>query len=237
MDRPYAGAASAMDFAAPPDATSSYECEFTSQGYPVGNVPLGTVFLPWSGPDKHVLIQNPLNPSLSALAKNMAGSWPEISRTAPGADVFVEADDLPVFVGGGPLTGIEALAVDFQVPDRQTAARVWATLGTKEQPQVPVWLVRSPNPGLMPRVFYGRVSSLQELDRTVGRSRGAGGGGSSRFRATLIETRQPTPGIIAPSLRYSDLAAALGGTYSGIADVLPRYSEWASAWEYSGAAG
>lgn len=237
VGRPYVGEASALDFAAPPNATSSYEVEFTAQGTTVAIASLGSTFLPWTGPEKHVLIQNPLNPSLNALVKNMAGSWPEITRTAPGEDVQLEDDDLPVFVGAGPLSGIDALSVDFQVPDRESAQRVWATLGTKERRQVPVWIVRSPNPGLMPKVFYGRVSSLQEIDRTVGRSRGLGGGGSSRFRAALIETRQPTPGIIAPLLRYTDLAAAFGGEYTGIAEALPRYSDWASAWEYSGAAG
>ncbi|WP_433721126.1 hypothetical protein [Microbacterium laevaniformans] len=41
---------------------------------------------------------------------------------------------------------------------------------------------------------------------------------------------------VTPELTYSDLSAALGGTYSGIAAALPQYSQWSTAWEYTGAA-
>lgn len=237
VGRAYTGSLSILDWAAPPNASSSYliEC-FAEDGRTLGRVSAGTTFLPWGGQPGEVIVQNPLNPNLFAVVRNMAGSWPQISRDAPGDDVWAENDALPSYVGFGPQRGVDALNVDFQAQDRATAAKVWATLGTPDAQQMRVWLIRSPNPGLMPKVFYGRVGPLTEVDRTVGRSKGEGGGGSSRFRAVLRETKQPAPALIVPTLRYSDLGAVFG-TYSAIGAALPRYSEWSAAWEYAGASG
>lgn len=236
VDRAYSGSLSVLDYAAPPNASSTYEIDCYGGDVSLGRVNAGSTFLPWVGRAGDVIVQNPFNPNLNAVVRNMAGSWQQISRDAPGDAVWSEGESLPTLVGFGPQRGVDALAVDFEAADRATAAKVWATLGTKESPQLRVWLIRSPNPGLMPKVFYGHVGPLAEMDRTVGRSKGARGGGVSRFRASLQETKQPAPALMVPSLRYSDLAAAFG-TYSGIADALPRYQDWASAWEYAGAAG
>lgn len=234
VNRPLGSTVSILDYAAPPNASCSYEIEFENAAGPIGRAAVGTTFLPWNAPSEYVLIQNPLNPNLNALVKNMSGSWPSIQRSVPGVDIATEGEDLPIFVGAGPLSGIQDLAVDFLAETRETAGKVWATLGTRQNPQIKVWLIRSPNPGVLPAVFYGRVSAPQEIDETVSEATATR---VSRFRATLTETRQPAPALLAPSLRYSDLAAALGGTYTSIARALPRYSQWASAWEYAGAAG
>ncbi|MFL2001431.1 hypothetical protein [Microbacterium sp. A1-JK] len=237
VERPYSGALGVLDHGAPPNALSAYELECTANGEPNGRVPLGSTTLGADLAAEQVIIQQPFNPNLNAIVRNMSGSWPAIVREAPGESIFTEGNSLPLFVGFGPLSGVQALEIDFEAEDRAAAARVWATLGTPANPQLPIWLIRAPNAGLMPRVFYGRVTNLQEIDVTVGISDGTDGGGISRFRATLQQVHQPNPALVVPSLTYPDLAAALGGTYTGIAAVLPRYSDWATAWEYSGAAG
>lgn len=234
--RSWTGSLGVVDHGAPPNADSAYELECFASGSSLGRIPLGTTFLGSSlGPSK-IIIQQPFNPNLHAVMTNMAGSWPEIGYGFPGEGVEVEGEGLPSFVGFGPMrTG--TVEVDLEAEDRDTAKRLMAVFGTEQLPQIPVWLIRSPNPGLLPKVFYGRVVSLREIDITVGRSKGLGGGGVSRFRATLQQVKQPNPGVVVPALTYSDLVAALGATYPSITSTLTRYSEWSTAWEYSGAAG
>jgi hypothetical protein len=120
--------------------------------------------------------------------------------------------------------------VDFLAKDRETAAAVWRTLGSGGGDHLPALLVRSTHP-LLPRVFFCEVRSVQEVGVDLHL-----GGVQSRFVAAVSEIAAPAPGISTPAVRYSDLAATFG-TYSAIAAALPKYSEWASAWEYSGAAG
>lgn len=233
--RTYSGPFGVTDFATPPGVESTFEVECFEGGESIARLTVGTLVMPWALAYDEVLVQHPLNPRLNAVLRNMAGSWPQIERQAPGEDIYVDGQDLATFVGAGPLRGIESVAIDFEARDRETAARVYAMFGTRDAPQLPVWLIRTPNPGLLPPVFYGRVQRLTEVGVTVGRRNTTSS--KSRFRASLRQTKQPAPSIIIPAVRYSDLAAALGGTYSGIAAALPLYSEWGTAWEYSGAAG
>lgn len=224
-----------LDLEAPPNAVSLYEAEFFASGDSLGSTPLGSTFLPWGGPEGHVIIQQPLNPRRFALVRNMAGSWPEVTRSAPAALVFNEGAADPSLVGFGPRRSAQGIEVDFEAASRAVADDVWATLGDEAEPQLPVWLIRSPNPGLLPAVFFGYVGELAEVDRTVGRSKGDGSG-TSRFRARIDEIAPPAPALSIPTLTYSDLAAVFP-TYTELKAALPTYSQMASAWEYAGAAG
>lgn len=236
VDRSYLGIVALLDQWAPPNVTSSYAIECFAGDSAIGRVQLGSVILPWVGDPDEVIIQNPVNPRLNAVVRNMAGSWPTVTTDASGEEVTPEGASLPILVGQGPRRGAEGVELDFEAIDRDTAARVRATLGTPNQPQLQVWQIRTPNPGLLPPVFYCHVRQLVEEDITVGISHGADGGGISRFRAMVNQIQAPIPGVAAPTLRYSDLAAVFP-TYTALKAALPTYSGMASAWEYAGAAG
>lgn len=232
VGRAYQGTLGVLDMEAPFGVASSYELECRSGEAPLGSVQLGRTELPpLEGPAWQTLIQQPLNPNLHAVVEEADTSGIDVNRSAAGVDVLPEAAGLPTVIGFGPRRGVEGVDLQYAVNDRETAARVWATLGTEDAPQLQVWLVRSQHP-MLPRVFFCSVPDLRESSFNVHL-----GGQKSRFRATVTEVSPPAPALVTPTLTYTDLAAALGGTYSGIAAALPRYSEWATAWEYSGAAG
>lgn len=230
VGRDYTGTLSVMDVEPAPVTTSTYELECFSGTVPLGRVTLGSVVLPWAGEDSEVVIQQPLDPRLSVKLLNLSGSWPSLTRESDGDLVNTEGSSLPTYVGAGPLRGISGMAIDFGVATRQDAAKVWATLGTQEQRQLPIWLIRGPG-SFAPRAVFVRVKALTEVDIN-----NRSGKEWSRFQAVVDEVAAPAPALIAPSLRYRDLGAVFG-LYSAIGAALPTYPQWASAYEYSGAAG
>jgi hypothetical protein len=229
VQRAFSGSAGLLDLEAGFDVPSSYEVECFSGSVSLGRLPLGSVVLPWTGDPDACLVQQPLNPRLNAVVVNLEGSWPAISRSAPGERVYTQGSSYPSVVGFGPRQGITDAAVDFGASTRDVASRVWATLGTQEAPQLPIWLIRT-HQGLLPRVFFGMVDTLQEIDVDLWN------GGWSRFSSQLTEVAPPAPALVESPLRYSDLAAVFP-TYSALKAALPRYSQVTTAFEYAGAAG
>lgn len=228
--RPFGAGLGIQDLEAGFNIESSYELQCLQGDIELARINLGRVILPWAGNPHDVLIQNPLEPHLHAVVKNLAGSWPALATNAPGELVATEGSAFPAAVGFGPRTGVQGMAIDFGAATREDAARVMATLGTQEHPQLQVWLIR-PHAGFAPRVFFCWVGELIELDvnQRFGRE-------WSRFQASVTEVRPPAPALVTATLTYSDLAAEFG-TYSAIAAALPRYTDWSTAWQYAGAAG
>lgn len=232
VQRNYSGSLGFQDMEAGFGATSSYEMECFAGTTSLGRVTIGEAVLPpLEGPSWRTLVQQPLNPNLWAIVEDVDIHVPEVERAAEGELVLPEGAAFPRLVGGGPRQGIREAEIVFASDTRDIAARVWATLGTPDYPQLQAWLIRSNHP-LLPRVFFCSVGVLRERSFDIHT-----GGTKSRFLGNVTEIESPVPAVSIPLLRYSDLVAALGGTYSAIADALPLYSEWATAWEYAGAAG
>lgn len=231
VDREYAGTLNVLDSEPGRGATAAYDLEWSSESGQNGTVALGSVFMPPPERIIETVIQQPLNPNLSVVVEELEASVAGVTREAAAELVYTEGAGYPRLVGFGPRRGLSDVPIEFLVRTREAAAAVWATLGSETSPQLPVWLIRSMHP-LLPSVFFCEVRALRESPVNV-----YSGGEFSQFTATVTEIESPVPGLVVPSIRYSDLAAALGGTYSGIAAALPRYSQWASAREYAGAAG
>lgn len=232
VDRTFTGTLGVQDLEAPFEASSSYELQCFDGSTELGTVSLGSAVLPrLEGERWLTLIQQPLNPNLWAVVEEVDINVPSIERDAVGELVLPDGGGYPRLVGFGPRQGVQGAELVLAAETREVAARVWATLGTPDAQQLQAWLIRSNHP-LLPRVFFCRVGSLREqtFDIHIG-------GEKTRFLSTVTEIESPVPGISIPVLRYTDLVAALGGTYSSIADALPSYAQWATAWEYAGAAG
>lgn len=230
VERAFTGTLGLLDVEAGAEVTSTYELECWDGDVSLGRVPLGSVLLPWAGDPNGVVIQQPLDPKLHVVATNLAGSWPSLTRDAAGETVLPEGESYPTVVGFGPRQGAKEVAIDFGVATRADAQRLLATLGTEENPQLPVWLIRS-HQGILPRVFFCHVRSLVEMgvkQRT--------GGEWTRFQAVVEECKPPAPALVMPTLTYSDLKTVFP-TYSEMQAALPSYSAMATAWEYAGAAG
>lgn len=230
VERSFSGTLGLLDFEVGQSVLSTYELECWDGATSLGRVSLGSVALPRIGEVNDVIIQQPLNPALNVVVKNMAASWPSITRDAAGETVEVEGASYPTLVGFGPRQGASEVALDFAVSSRAEAARLLATLGTEDNPQPAVWLVRT-NQGILPRVFFCHVKSLVEIGINQRSS-----GEWTRFQAVVKEIKPPAPALVVPSLTYSDLAAVFP-TYTEMKAALITYSAMASAWEYSGAAG
>lgn len=201
IDRTMVASVSLIDLEPGRGASSTYEAECWDGTVSLGRIALGTVFVPWVGATTSVLVQQPLDPHLSLEVHNLVGSWPDLTQDAPGEAVYTEGDSLPTVVGFGPRTGFEDVTIDFGVSSREDAARLRATLGTRGDPQVQVWLIRGGD-SFLPRVFFCHVKRLVEVDinNRLGK-------GWSRFRATVTECKPPAPALVVSLLSYDDLDA------------------------------
>lgn len=230
VDRVFTGEAGYLDLEAGHDVTSAYELECFTDGQSVGRIAIGSLTLPWEADPDGVLIQQPLNPNLAVVAKNLSGSWPTITREAPGELVYTEGAEFPILISSGPRRGVTGVDIDFGVATREDAERVWATLGTPEQRQLPVWLIRSHH-GFLPRVFFCHVRALTEVDINL-RHRGEW----TRFQATVDEIAPPAPGLVISPLSYPDLDVTFA-SYDDMDAAYPSYNARDTAWDLAGAAG
>ncbi|WP_139168119.1 hypothetical protein [Microbacterium enclense] len=219
----------ALDREAGRGVASAYELECHTVFHGSVTLPIGSVIMPAPAERYETVIQQPLNPRLRAVVTETAANVESITRQAPLDLVPVEGKSFPRLVGFGPRQGLSGVQFSFEVPDRATAAAVWATLGDEEHPQLAAWLVRSMHP-LLPPVFFCEVRDLQEVDFDL-----AYGGTRSRFVAVVSEIAAPAPALTTPAVRYSDLVAAFGPSYDEIGTALPRYSQWGTAWEFASA--
>jgi hypothetical protein len=219
----------ALDREAGRGVVSSYELDCHTAFGTTTTVLLGEVVLPAPSERSETVIQQPFNAGLHAVVTETAANVESITRQAPGELVYLEGGAYPRLVGFGPRRSLTGVELRFYADTRQAASDVWATLGDELNPQLAAWLVRSTHP-LLPAVFFCEVRSLQEVDVDL-----AYGGTRSQFVAVVTEIEPPAPGIATPAIRYSDLVAAIGPSYTALGAALPRYSQWGTAWEFASA--
>lgn len=230
VGRFYAGSFALLDLEAGFDRPSSYELECWAGSSSLGRVSLGSVVLPGPADPWVTVVQQPLEPRLNVVFEETEVNAPGIGRVGPGSLVTVEGASYPTVLSQGPRSGLSGVELSFIATTRETAAAAWATVGSEDDPQLPVWLVRSRHP-LLPAVFFCDNRGLQEIGVNL-----HVGGSQSRFELTVDEVAPPAPALVAASLTYSDLASVFP-TYSEMAAEFVTYSVMGSAFEYAGAAG
>lgn len=165
-------------------------------GNVIGSWPVGSVTVEFY----ETVIQQPLDPRLSAEVIRLAGTAVAVTRETPGAPAYPQGRVLPGMVGLGPRRSIEGLALEFLVTSFERADMVQATLGTYETPQLPVWLVRTPPGQRLPRRLFCHVPKLVERDLS-----GSTPEALVQFSATVTEIKPPAAGITAAVLTHSDM--------------------------------
>lgn len=203
-----------------PEAGFGVESQYTllgrdADGAVVGSWPIGSVVLDVSV----TVVQQPLDPRLSAVVDRREGTGFELSRAAPGGPMYPQGRVLPGLVGLGPRRGLAGVTLDLVAESAEAADALQSTLGSYEKPQLPVWLVRTPPDQRIPRVFFCHVPELVELD-TYRHT----GSGFTHFSASVTEVRPPAAGITASVLRYSDVQVFYS-TYSAVKAAYATYSD------------
>jgi hypothetical protein len=227
--RVFTGGGGFQDFEAGFDTTSAYELECFDGDLPLGRVSFGTTVLPHFGDPADVLVQQPLNPHLNVV---LGATWHHghsIDRVAPGGPVRLQQRSLPTLVGADVRSGV-ATQVHLEAGTRAAAEAAWATLGTEDEPQTPVWLIRGVHP-LIPRVAFFDATTVEEVDYDLSM-----GGTRSRFVLATGEVAPPAPGLVVSPLSYNDLDASFS-SYDEMDAAFVSYDARDSAWEYAGAAG
>lgn len=186
---------------------------FDAAGVVVGSRQLGSVTVEFAG----TVIQQPLDPRLSALVELMKGTGAELSRSTPGGPVYPQSSVLPGMVGLGPRRGLQRVPLVINTLTDEDAAALDATLGTYDTPQLPVWLVRTTPDGHLPRRFFCHVPELVKDDMFLGSDLGR-----VRFSATVTEVRPPVAGITSAGLTWSDVRVF----YSTWSQLRAAYSTW-----------
>lgn len=185
-------------------------------GKEIGSFPVGTVTVAYS----KVVIQQPLDPRLAATVDRLDGTAFELTRSTPGQLAYAQGRVLPGMIGLGPRRGLEGVTLNLVAESAEEADNLQATLGTYDEPQLPVWLVRTPPGKRMPRVFFCHVPELVELD-----TYGVTNTGFVHFQANVTEVMPPAAGIAGAGLTYSDIAVmfatytALGAAYATYSDI------------------
>lgn len=169
---------------------------YDASGHVIGSRPIGSTTVLFD----QAVIQQPLDPRLSAVVDWRDGTTDELVRESPGDPAFPSGQVLPVLVGLGPRRGLQGVVLDMVVESPTDAAQLQASLGTYDMPQLPVWLVRTPPNIDLPRVFFCHVPKLSKLD-TYRHT----GTGFTHFRTVVDEVRPPAPGISASVLTHSDM--------------------------------
>lgn len=169
---------------------------YDSAGNLVGSWPVGSTTVEFDG----VVIQQPLDPRLSVQVELMWGTAAEVSRQTPGQLVYPQGRVLPGLVGLGPRRGLQDVPLEIKTLTADDAAMLEATLGTYESPQLPVWLLRSPPDGRLPRRFFCHVPDLVDRDTFLLTDTEF-----RHFTASVTEVRPPAAGISATGVTHSDM--------------------------------
>lgn len=188
---------------------------YDAAGVVVGSWPVGSTTLQFDG----VVIQQPLDPRLSAQVELSWGTASDMLRPTPGSPAYPQGGVLPVLVGLGPRRGLQGVALEVEAQSHADAQTLDASLGTYDTPQLPVWLVRTPPDNWLPRVFFCHVPELVKRDTFLLTDTEL-----VHFSASVTEVRPPAAGITATGLTYSDVAVFFS-TYSAVAAVYATYSD------------
>lgn len=208
----------------------SYALDCFAAGVSVGTVDLGSVTVPRLGQLYDAVIQPPFEPQLAVHLEEMQANVPSITRNAPLALVTPEDAYVPSVIARGRRAGLTDVELDLAIPDRETARKVWATLGTEDDPQIPVWLIRSTNP-LLPGVFFCAVESPVEVSVDLHY-----GGVQSRLLVRVTEVAPPAPGLVVSPLSYDDIDVSYPD-YTTADSAYGSYGERDTDWSLAGAAG
>ena len=230
VDRAFVESVNLLDFEAGFDVASTYEVECFGGGMPLGRVVVGATVLAGPSEKYATLIQQPLDPSLNVLVEESDVNVSSVERSAPGGSVGVMGRSYPTVVSAGPRGGVTGAELQLVAKDRATADAVWATLGTEDRPQLPIWLVRSRHP-LLPAVFFTDAYSLRESGVNL-----HVGGSQSVFSLVANEVAPPAPALVVSPLTYDDLDAVFA-SYTARDAAFASYNEMDAAWQYAGAAG
>lgn len=230
VDRFYGGSFALLDLEAGFDRPSAYELECWDGATSLGRVSLGSVVLPGPADPWVTVVQQPLEPRLSVVFEETEVNAPGVGRVGPASLVTVEGASYPRLVSQGPRSGLSGVELSFIATTRETAAAAWATVGTEDDPQLPVWLVRSRHP-LLPAVFFCDTRGLQEVGVNL-----HVGGSQSRFELTVDEVAPPAPALVISPLSYDDLDVSFV-SYDAMDDAFTSYDARDSAFEYAGASG
>ncbi|WP_449407994.1 hypothetical protein [Microbacterium maritypicum] len=169
---------------------------YSSTGVVVGSRPVGSVSLEFAG----VVIQQPLDPRLSASVQLLRGTASELVRPTPGQVMYPQASVLPAVIGLGPRRGLQGVRLEVKTLTHDDADAIEASLGTYDVAQLPIWLVRTPPDHWLPRILFCHVPELVKRDTYLGL-----GTELTHFAATVTETRPPAAGISAALLTHSDV--------------------------------
>lgn len=203
-----------------PEPAFGVESSYTVMGYDatgrfVGSWPVGSVTLDVS----FTVIQQPLDPRLSARVDRLEGTGFELARSTPGGVAYPQGSVLPGLVGLGPRRGLQGVSLEIVAESEEASDSLQATLGDYNNPQLPVWLVRTPPDQRIPRVFFCHVPELVEVD-TYRHT----GSGFTHFRATVTEVRPPVVSISAAVLTHSDMKA-LFSTHTEVKALYATHSD------------
>lgn len=195
-----------VDAEAPFGVVSSYTVlGFDAAGNMVGSMPVGSVTLECD----LTVVQQPLDARLSVVVERLWDTGRDVERPTPFDLSWSQGQSLPGLVGLGPRRGVVGVQWELAVASHDVADRLQDTLGDHDQPQLPVWLIRTPvdkvHPSRtqrIPRVFFCAVSELHELDTYRLTDTG-----QVHFVATTTEVRPPAPGITSTALTHSDIKA------------------------------
>lgn len=229
--RPLSGGLGVQDVEAPLRGESvSYEMTCYAGDTAVGVVPIGSVVVPRVGEKYETVIQPPLSPRLSVVLEETQANVPEVGREASfGLSETLDAY-VPSVVAVGRRRGLSGVQLEFALPTREIARRVWATLGTEDTRQLPIWLVRSTHP-LLPDVFFCAVQNPVETSVNL-----HVGGEQSTLTVTVSEVAPPAPGLVIAPLAYEDLDVSYE-SYSLRDGAYSSYTEMDTDFSLAGAAG
>lgn len=186
-----------IDAEAPFGVESTYTVTgFDAAGSIVGSLPLGAVTLNYDRP----VVQQPLDPRRSVEVRRLITTASEIVRETPGELVYPQGVGIPGLIGLGPRRGVQGVALDLFVPTYSEADGLQDTLGTPDDPQLPIWLVRTPPGQRIPRVFFCHVPRLVEVSVN-----GHIGKEYVQLSAVVTEVQPPAVGITAAVLTHSDM--------------------------------
>lgn len=188
---------------------------YNAAGNIVGSRPLGSTIVDFDG----TVVQQPLDPRLSARVKRLVTTAAEITRESPGELVYPQGRVLANVIGLGPRRGVQGVALDLFVSTHADGDALQATLGTYDDPQLPVWLVRTPPGQRIPRIFFCHVPSLTEVSIN-----GHLGMEYLQFSAVVSEVKPPAAGITATALTHSDMKVFFT-THTGVKAQYSTHSD------------
>lgn len=195
--RSAAGGVALLDREAPFGVPSTYRAElFDASGASLGFTDSASLTLNFDG----VVVSSPLEPSLWMQWKPLAVFGEELASKQVGSRFLPSGAARPTWVGGRRAS-VEGVNLSGATTTLADAALFDSMLGTEEQPRIPVLLFRASPQYRIPPVLFAHVEVTQV---NVGARSGRP---YTRFDIEGAEVEPPAPGLVEPTLTWSDVAA------------------------------